>query len=188
MDLVKYTRDSSFQRIKAWYIDENSVQLSPKDEQLKSRLMHIWSLRFREKYSRAQVIQIVIKHYDISQATAYRNYALAQELFGEIDAVNVAAERLVIGEALWELYREAKEEGDIKSAVRALEKYLALFPETSDADKVDPRKLEASQYIMQIPRGTSDILNRIITGGVVDFNTIEAEDVEFKEVADEEEE
>ena len=37
MELVKYTKDNAFQRIKAWYIDENSVILSDLENEKKDR-------------------------------------------------------------------------------------------------------------------------------------------------------
>ena len=103
MELVKYTKDNAFQRIKAWYIDENSVILSDLENEKKDRMIHIWSLRLNNKYSKNQVIQIVMRDHKVSQATAYRDYVLSQQLFGELDNVNIAAERMVLAESYWNL-------------------------------------------------------------------------------------
>jgi hypothetical protein len=38
MDIVKYSKDNTFQKIKAWYIDETSVDLSPAEEERKKQV------------------------------------------------------------------------------------------------------------------------------------------------------
>ena len=188
MDIVKYTRDSAFQRIKAWYIDENSVILSDLENEKKDRMIHIWSLRLNNKYSKNQVIQIVMRDHKVSQATAYRDYVLSQQLFGELDNVNIAAERMVLAESYWNLYQMALKKGNEDGARKALDSYKSLYNFLDTAQKVDPKKLEASNYILKLPRSTNKLITKMLTAGIVDFNSIGAEDVEFKEILENEEE
>lgn len=188
MDIVKYTRDNTFQRIKAWYIDENSVTLSDEDIKKKDRMVHIWSLRLNNKYSRHQCIQIAMRDHKISQATAYRDYVLSQELFGDIDSVNIAAERMVLAESYWNLYQMALKKGNEESARKALDSYKSLYNFGDTEQKVDPKKLEASVYKLVLPRGTSKLLNQMFETGSVDFNSLNYEDAEWKDVDENEEE
>lgn len=187
MDIVRFTKDNSFQRIKAWYIDEKSVTLSDKDQKLKDRLVHIWSLRINNKYTQNQIIQIIVRDYGVSFATAYRNYPLAMNLFGELDQVNIAAERMVLAEKFENLYQMALKKGNEDAAVRALTQLKSLYNFNDTTQKVDPKKLEASNYIIRIPRNINKMLTKTLqAGGVLDFNALGAEDVEFKEVESEE--
>lgn len=188
MELVKYTRDNAFQRIKAWYIDENSVILSEQENQKKDRMIHIWGLRLNQKYSKNQVIQIVMRDYGISQATAYRDYVLSQQLFGDIDNVNIAAERMVLAESYWNLYQMALKKGNEETARKCLDSYKSLYNFLDTSQKVDPKKLESSVYILKLPRNTNKLITKMLSSGVVDFNSLGAEDVDFKEVIDNEEE
>lgn len=188
MDIVKYTKDNAFQRIKAWYIDENSVALSDEDVKKKDRMIHIWSLRLNNKYSRNQVIQIMVRDHKVSQATAYRDYVLAQQLFGDLDQVNIAAERMVLAESYWNLYQMALKKGNEDGARKALDSYKSLYNWLDSEQKVDPKKLEASVYVMKLPRNTGKLITKMLTSGVVDFNSLDAEDVEFKDITNEEEE
>ena len=188
MDIVKYTRDSSFQRIKAWYIDETSVILSDKEIKKKDRLMHLWSLRTNNKYSRHQVVQIAMRDYKISQPKAYRDYVLSQHLFGEIDSTNVAAERMVLSEAYWNLYQMALKKGNEESARKALDSYKSLYNFGDTEQKVDPKKLEASVYKLVLPRGSGKLLTQMFESGSVDFNSLNYEDAEWKDVEGNEEE
>lgn len=182
MDIVKFTKDNTFQRIKAWYIDEESVELTPEEILRKDRLVHIWSLRLNNKYSPAQSVKILIRDHNVSQATAYRDYSLAMELFGSIDKINLAAERMVLVENYWNLYQMALKKGNEESARKALDSYTALFDFDHKEATVDPKKLEASVYKLNLPRGSSNILKSMFEGGVVDFNKIGPEDVTWKEV------
>lgn len=188
MDIVKYTRDNTFQRIKAWYIDENSVTLSDEDIKKKDRMVHIWSLRLNNKYSRHQCIQIAMRDHKISQATAYRDYVLSQELFGDIDSVNIAAERMVLAESYWNLYQMALKKGNEESARKALDSYKSLYNFGDTEQKVDPKKLEASVYVMGVPRKTNKVMDKMIETGMLNMNGLFTEDAEFKEIDDNEEE
>jgi len=189
MDIVKFTKDNSYQRIKAWYIDENSVTLSEKDEKLKDRLMHIWSLRINNKYTQHQIIQIIVRDYKVSHATAYRNYPLAMHLFGDLDQVNIAAERMIFREKFENLYQMALKKGNEDAAVRALTQAKSLYDFQDTTQKVDPKKLEASNYIIKLPRNVTKILTKTLSGdGVLDFNSLGADDVDFKTVEPEDEE
>jgi len=188
MDIVNFTKDNSYQRIKAWYIDENSVKLSQKDEKLKDILVHIWSLRINNKYTKHQIIQIIERDYPISFSTAYRYYPLAMHLFGDLDQVNLAAERMVFREKFDNLYQMALKKGDIDAATRALTQAKSLYDFHDNVQKVDPKKLEASNYIIKLPRNVTKLLTKTLSGdGVLDFNNIGAEDVDFKVVEPEDE-
>jgi hypothetical protein len=149
MDIVKYTKDNSFQRIKAWYIDETSVQLTDAEEKKKDRLKHIWALRCNNRYSAKDAVRIIERDYKVSQATAYRDYNLSMELFGSMDQVNIAAEKMIIPAGYWDLYLSAKKNGKDEVALRALEKYESLYNFEDTTQKVDPKKLEASVYNMK---------------------------------------
>lgn len=181
MDIVKFTKDNTFQRIKAWYIDETSVELTPAEEKKKDRLKHIWALRCNNRYSPKDAVRIIERDYKVSQATAYRDYSLSMELFGSMDQVNLAAEKMIIAEGYWKLHLSALKNGKDEVALRALEKYESLYNFEDTAQKVDPKKLEASVYNLKIPRGAEKMLMGMFETGVLNFNNLGAEDVQWKE-------
>lgn len=185
MEIVKYTRDNSFQRIKAWYIDDTKVKLTENEIDRKTRLEHIWSLRIHNKYSKQQTIKIIKKEHDVSQSTAYRDYTLSMELFGDIDEVNIAAERLILAEKFENLYQMALKKGNEDAAVKALKEYKSLFNFGDTGQQVDPKKLEASVYKMVLAKPANKMLNKMLESGVMDFMSIGAEDVEWKPVDEE---
>ncbi|ANF51746.1 hypothetical protein A0O34_15075 [Chryseobacterium glaciei] len=187
MDIVKFTKDSIFQKIKAWYIDESSVTLSEKDLKRKDRISHAWSLRKNNKYSPSQVIQIVVRDHNVSESTAYRDYSMAMNIFGDLDQVNVAAERLILAESYWNLYQMSLKKGNEETARKCLDSYKSLFNFADTEQKIDPKKLEASVYKLNLPRGAKNMLEAMFQTGVADFNNITAQDVSWKEVDNNEE-
>lgn len=188
MDIVKYSRDNVFQRIKAWYIDETSVTLSDDDFKRKDRLVHIWSLRSDNKYSPNQAIKIIMRDHRVSQATAYRDYSLSMQLFGNLDQVDLAAERLVLAESYWNLYQMALKKGNEESARKSLDSYKSLFDFSDKGPQIDPKKLEASVYKLTLARGTGKILNQMFETGSVDFNSLDYTDAEWNEMDENDEE
>ena len=186
MDLVKYTKDSRFQRIKASYLDE-TFELDEKDLELKERLIYIWGLRVNNKYSPHQAVELAMKEKKIARATAYRDYALSMQLMGDIDQADKAAERKVLAEAYWNLYQRCINCQNFDGARKALDSYKSLYDFGDDGQKLDPKKLEASVYRLILPRGATKMINAMFESGVVDFNSLGAEDVDFKEVTDNEE-
>lgn len=85
------------------------------------------------------------------------------------------------------LYQLAMKKGDIELAKKINDSLVKLLP-VVDENKVDPKKLEASNYILKLPRSTNKLITKMLTAGIVDFNSIGAEDVEFKEILENEEE
>ena len=188
MELIKFNKDNFFQRLKAWYIDEESVTLTEVEEKKKDRLLHAWSLRIKDKYSKHQVIKIIQREHNISAPTAYRDYLLAQEIFGHLDKVNIDAERIFLAESYLDLYRKSMKKKNYDGARKALDSYKALFDFGEKEQTIDPKKLEASVYKLILPRGTSKILNQMFDGGSVDFNALNYDDAEWSSVDENEEE
>ena len=61
-----------------------------------------------------------MRDYKISQATAYREHNWAMQIFGDLDAVSVKADRLILQEALWNAYQKAVKSGQIELEIKAL--------------------------------------------------------------------
>lgn len=188
MSLVRFSKDSTFQRIKGSFLDENAVVLTAKEQEKKARMMQVWGLRINNKYSTHQAIQIIIRDHNISQATAYREYNMAMEIFGNLDASNVAAERLILKESLWNAYQKAVKAGNLELEIKALKEYKDLARLDADENAIDPDKLQAHEYNIRIPRWVYKKLDAMVQTTGFDFNNMDTEDIEYQEVEDNDEE
>ncbi|MCU7569146.1 hypothetical protein OKE68_10110 [Riemerella anatipestifer] len=181
MELVKLKKNSSFLRIKASYLDEDSVELTESEKNKKKRLTHAWALCLNNKYSAHQTVHILMRDHGVSRATAYRDYNWSMQIFGDLDATHLAAERQVLKEAFWNEYQLARKEGNGELAVKALKEYRALFNFDAEENQIDPNKIQAHEYHLSMPRWVYKKMDAMFSGGVVDFNNLEVEDVEYRE-------
>jgi hypothetical protein len=188
MQITKYETDNMFVRIKASYINEDSVVLSPKEQDKKERLVKIWGLRLNNKYSPHQVVEIIIRDYKVSRATAYRDYHWAMELFGDIDKTNKAAQKMVLAESYWNIYQMSLKKDNLEQARKALDSYRGLFNFDEDENGMDPDKIKAHEYHIRVPRRLFKGFDKMFQEGVSDFNDFEIEEADFVEMSKEEDE
>lgn len=139
MEIVRFNKDTTYQRIAASHIEENFA-LTPAEEAIKIRLRHIYSLRLNKKYSKHQAISIHMRDMNVSQATAYRDYSWAMQIYGELDKTDKQAEKMILAEAYWQLYQMALKDGDKEQARKSLDSYKTLFNFEKDEEVIDPKK------------------------------------------------
>ena len=183
MELTKFSKDSLYQRISASYIDEN-FQLLPAEEAVKTRLRHIHGLRLSNKYSKHQAIQIHIREMGVSQATAYRDYSWAMQIFGDIEKSDLQAERLILAERYWELYQRALKKDELEQARRALDSYKSLFNFDKEEKEINFEKITANEYHIKMSRKSAKMLRAALASGVVDFNDLPATDTDYEDITD----
>ena len=190
MELVKFQKDNLFQRLKSHYINDDIV-LSASETEKKNLYEKIWALRFENKYSKLDIISIIMRPIErgglnIPRTTAYRSYNYAMQLYGDIDAVDHTAEISFLKAAFHEEYILAKKNGERKNAIAALKEYRSLVPQQDSGPVIDPKKLEASIYRQVLPPEVKKMFRKAMEGGVFDFMNLNAEYAEFQEANDDE--
>lgn len=186
MDVVKFQKDSVLQRIKASYIEED-FELTDHEEIIKKRLLHYHSLRFDKKYSRHQAVKIHAREMGVSKATAYRDAQQSEFIMGNIEKSDVEFERALFKESYWNLYQMNLKKGNLEAANKALDSAAKLINWNASEQKINPEKLEASEIRLQLDTVSREIFKQQFASGVVDMNSIDVTDVDYKEVIDEEE-
>lgn len=184
-DMVRYLNNDAFLNIKASFLDD-TVKLSEEEAERKKRLRHVHSLRLNNKYSRQQCITIHMREMKVSQATAYRDYSMAMQILGELDMTDKMAERLIAAEDIFQIYQLSLKDRNLELALRARIEYARMLGLSEKESPIDPNKIQAHEYHIHMPRGSSKILDKIFEeSGVVNFNSITAEDVNYEDVSDE---
>nr|DAP81041.1 MAG TPA: hypothetical protein [Caudoviricetes sp.] len=181
MELVKFDKEGTYPRISASHIDE-SIELTPAEQEIKARLRHIHALRMTNKYSKYQAIQIHMREMKVSQSTAYRDYNWAMQIFGELDKVDVQAERMILAECYWQLYQKALKKGDLEQERKALDSYKSLFNFDKEEKEINFEKISAHEYHIKMSRKSMRMLRDAIGTGVVDFNDLPAEEIDYEEM------
>jgi len=183
MELVKFDKEGTYPRISASHIDE-SIELTPAEQEIKARLRHIHALRMTNKYSKYQAIQIHIREMGVSQATAYRDYSWAMQIFGELDKSDINAERAILADSYWQLYQMALKDRDLEQARKALDSYARLFNFDKEEKEINFEKITANEYHIKMSRKSAKMLRAALASGVVDFNDLPATDTDYEDITD----
>lgn len=183
MDVVKFSKDSMFQQIKASFLDD-SFELTPEAEEKKKRMRHAYAMRLKNKYSRHQAIDKLQKEYGVSQATAYRDYSWAMQIIGDLDTTDKNAERMLIAEGYWQLYQMSLADRNIEQARKALDSYKSLFNFDDNDVQIDPNKIQAHEYHIHLSREGHRVLKERLSGGVLDLSTPDVEDIDWENIDD----
>ncbi|MDO5509554.1 MAG: hypothetical protein Q4F57_02550, partial [Weeksellaceae bacterium] len=149
MNIVKFQTDSTLQRIKASYIDEN-MKLTPHEEQIKARLVHYHSLVFDKKYSKHQAIKIHCREMHVSKATAYRDALQAEFVMGNVLKVNVDFQRVMLMEHYFNIYQVSLRKGNELAQLKALDSYKSLIDFHQVESGINPEKLAASEFLIKL--------------------------------------
>ena len=181
MEITKFDKEGFYQRISASFIDD-SFELTPAEEVVKKRLRHVHSFRLSNKYSKYQALQIHMREMNVSQSTAYRDYNWAMQIFGELDKTDLNAERNVLAECYWQLHLTALKAQNLEQARKALDSYKSLFNFDKEEKEINFDKITAHEYHIKMSRKSFKILREALSTGVVDFNDLSANDVDYEEV------
>ena len=92
----------------------------------------------------------------------------------------------MLKEAFWNEYQKAVKAGNGDLAVKALKEYRELFNFDENENQIDPNKIQAHEYNIKMPRRIYKMMDKEFAYGVVDFNNLEIEDAEFREVEENE--
>ena len=170
MNLAKFNKDTPLQKIRASFLDDD-VALTLKEIDLKEKIRYVFTLRLKENHSRSSAIDRLMEEYpEISQATAYRIYNKSTFVFGELDQTDSRAERMLLREHYWNLYKDAKDAKDYQTALKILDSYKELFDFSDTDTDIDPGKLKAHEYHIKVPREIQKLMKEQLSKGSVDFN------------------
>lgn len=186
-EIVKFNKDNTYQRLRAHYLDPDKNPITDAEKKRYDRVLLLFTLR-RNRYSKQSAIKKIMDDYDISQATAYRDYSMMASLYGEVDEVNAVTEMMFIREEYMFLYKRLCEDGDYKEARAVLDKYRETLPPV-DENEVDINKIAAHEFHIKMDRQLQKLMKeQLVSGGGMDFSEFNIQDVEFEEIKNDVEE
>ncbi len=184
--------DTTFDKVWAYYKDQ-SIKLTPKQEEKRQRWAALFALRINFK-SRLQAVRayqdtlISDGKEPVSDAQLYKDMAMAERLYGDVHRSDKRASLVVLTEyAHRNLEMALKQENPIAvtQALGKLEKYMEIDKEESV--HFNPEKLEDKPDYFTVPKQVMEAISSHFGSGVIDFNNLEVEDIQAEEVKDEEE-
>jgi hypothetical protein len=175
------TGDTSFDKIWAHFIDENTYKLSKKQEILKERWLAAWTLRLNF-HSTEQAVKVHMEKYNVSRAQAFRDINNAERLFGNISKTDRAGKMAIWSEYCHKYYLMAVKQKDLKSVGKALDLLGKAYEvDRNDSAMHNPEKLENPTIKLSISKSSKELLSLALSKGVVDFNRLHVEDAQLIE-------
>jgi len=123
--------DTTFERIWKFYYDNKaSIALKPKEEDMRLRIINIWSLLADILTDRKAVLAHIQwckdQGIDIKEATAYEDLKAAKMMFGDRNKQSKAAQRAISSEILLNMIKQTKDKNKHMSAARLIKEYNEL--------------------------------------------------------------
>lgn len=173
--------DTTFDKIKAFYINPEEFPLSDKLEEIRMRWLAISNFSSKA-YSKIEIANMLKRDYGISQAQAYIDIRNAENIFGTVTATESNAFKAMWIEWTKDYLKRCRQKNDRVNEAKA----LALLAQYGDLDKdeleFNPEKLENKELQLVIPKDQLELLKTLVSKGVVDFNNLNVTDVNFEEV------
>ena len=146
----KLAPDTMLERIKTYYLKEDT-QLSEHDDKVRCRWLAAYSMLINQKGVEREVVMMLMKTHDISEAQAYRDILNCTRCFGPVRGIDRLALRNMVTQWAMEYLRKA----EVKSDFKALEKLLALIVRANNLDKEDmelpdPSKIQPPVQLLSI--------------------------------------
>ena len=185
--LVTKQKVTTLDKIRKYYLKgPDSVILTEKQEEVRINVYKAWNLLINY-HSREQAMRVMFSETGCSRATAYRYVNDAMSVFGNPVENHTEAKRYLIEEDLKRLQQRAIKAGDGALELAVIKQQIKIGNFDKDLDRnFDPEKLKSQTYILKLHPSVIAAMDKMAEGGVFDFNSVDAEDIPFKEVTDEE--
>jgi hypothetical protein len=176
-------------KIRKYYLKgEDSVTLTEKQDEIRIRVYKSWNLLINY-HSKEQAMAVIMNEYGCSRAQSYRYVADAMSIFGNPIANQKEAEKYLIGEDLIKSQQRSIKNKDEAAYLKAMALRIKLGGfDKETLQNFDPEKLKAQTYVLKVHPSVLKSIEANQEGGVIDFNHLDAEDVDYLEVKDEEDE
>jgi len=174
--------DTTFEKIKAYFINPDLYPLSDKTRDIYERYNEIFKLRV-SYWSTQQIVNKLVEEKGICLAQAYLDVRNSENLFGNVLKADAEGSRALWIEWTRDLLKRARQNNDRKSETAAL-KLLAEYGGFSGEDNADfnPEKLENVEIKFAIPKELYKYLKLPDNQGVDDSNLSAPIDIEFEEI------
>lgn len=173
--------DSTFDKIKAFYINPEEFPLSDKLEEIRVRWVVITSFTAKG-YGKIEIANMLVKDFGIKQAQAYIDIRNAENIFGSITQTSNEASRAMWLEWTRDYLKRCRQKNDRVNEAKA----LALLAQYGNLDEekleFNPEKLENKEIRIVLPKQMLTVLENMVGKGTADFNNLNVTDVNFEEL------
>jgi len=136
-----------------------------------------------EVKSRKYIVGALMRQFEISQESAYRIIRECGKIFGKVGKVDKEIYRHMTIEMAKSAYLKAQDAADVKEMINATKALIkAVGLDRDDVDLPDFEKLQPSLNLLVLPDGMEEKIEQLLTGGAVDLNRFDSEEIAYEEV------
>jgi len=164
--------ESTKDKIFAFYLEKNSVNLSPKEEEIRERWSACFSL-LCQYHSPQQAVNVLQQKFGISEAQAYRDIKSAMELFGDVTSSDKQAYRHILFEFAMKIFQLAATKSDLSE----MNKSLSTMVKIRGLDREDPNipdfsMLQNNVFNINLESNQLESLKNIMKSGLIEVDAI----------------
>lgn len=180
---------TTLDKIRKYYLKgEDSVTLTDKQDEIRIRVLKAWNLLINY-LSKEQAMAVIMNEYGCSRAQSYRYVSDAMSVFGNPVANQKEAEKYLIGEDLIRSQQRSIKNKDEAAYLKAMALRIKLGSYDKETlQNFDPEKLKAQTYILKVHPSVLKSIEANQEGGSLDFNHLDAEDIDYQDVKDDQDE
>jgi hypothetical protein len=179
---------TTLDKIRKYYLKgEHTVTLSESQEETRIKISKAWNLMINY-HSKEQAVSVLVNDGS-SRAQAYRYVNDSLAIFGDILKNHKEAKRYLIEEDLMRLQQRAIKDKDGALELKVIAQRIKIGGFDKDTDpNFDPEKLKAQTYILKVHPSVLKALEGRTDGGLIDFNDMNSEDIDYEDVKEDEDE
>ena len=175
-------------KIRKYYLKgEASVSLTPVQDEIRIKVYKAWNLMINY-HSKEQAMSVLVNDGS-SRAQAYRYVNSSLAIFGDILKNHKEAKRYLIEEDLMRLQQRAIKDKDGALELKVIAQRIKIGGFDKDTlQNFDPEKLKAQTYVLKVHPSVLKTIEANQDGGSLDFNHLDAEEVDYLDVKEDDDE
>jgi len=143
--------EKTLERIKLYYLSDNTDKLSEHDNQVRIRWETAYSMLINQNGVERDVVRMLMKYFGISKMQAYRDVHNCTRCFGPISGMDRQFIRNMVTEWAIESLRKAEIMNDFNAVNAFLNRIIkANNLDRDDADLPDPSKIQPPAQLLSV--------------------------------------
>lgn len=172
--------DTSFDKIRAFYIDPENYPLTEALEEIRKRWIMARSMTLNA-FNKFEIVKVMVRDCGISEGQAYNDIRNSESIFGSISETEEKAFRSIWMEWTKDLLKRSRQKQDRKSEAKALE-LLAKYGIQEENAEFNPEKLLNKEIVLNVPKAQIEMLKEMVKSGVADFNRLPTDEANYIDI------
>lgn len=174
----------TFEAIKAYYLGNDPISLSPKQEEIRRR-WHAVYLKKLNRISDEEVAKTLQTEFGIGQSQSYQDIVNSKRLFGIAGKSDRDLNRQIAEKMSLETFQIAKEQRSARDMAAATKAFIDSSGVKDDMTELPNfEKLEPNTYVVMLDPTTQALIEQLLTKPTINLSDLvkdQIDDLEYEE-------